>query len=183
MAFKGDSSLRLRRIDGLANLSRLPDVSIATGRLPRHEEDPWRPHARQAPRDQGSAATTMAQAHPGNGQMACASRWRLFRLSRRADKQPGAERIPVPRPAALASSAMSAQPAGKTGLDAHDEIGRRVSSQAEYPASLAERPLRRQTPEVGAGCGNSACPELSGGRGATRVPTRKECAYGRFLKN
>ena len=36
---------------------------------------------------------------------------------------------------------------------------------------MAERAVRRQTPEVGAGCLNWACPDLCGGRGVTRVPT------------
>jgi hypothetical protein len=35
---------------------------------------------------------------------------------------------------------------------------------------MAERAVRRQTPEVGAGCLNWACPDLCGG-GVTRVPT------------
>jgi hypothetical protein len=36
---------------------------------------------------------------------------------------------------------------------------------------MAERAFRCQTPEVGAGCLNWARPDLSGGRGVTRVPT------------
>jgi hypothetical protein len=36
---------------------------------------------------------------------------------------------------------------------------------------MAERAVRRQTPEVGAGCLNWARPDLCGGRGVTRVPT------------
>jgi hypothetical protein len=36
---------------------------------------------------------------------------------------------------------------------------------------VAERAVRRQTPEVGAGCLNWARPDLCGGRGVTRVPT------------
>jgi hypothetical protein len=36
---------------------------------------------------------------------------------------------------------------------------------------MAERPVRRQTLEVGAGCLNWARPDLCGERGVTRVPT------------
>ena len=51
------------------------------------------------------------------------------------------------------------------------EAGRRLAPPTAHPSSLAEHPLRRQTPEVGAGCGNSARPDLCGGRPATDVPT------------
>jgi len=36
---------------------------------------------------------------------------------------------------------------------------------------MAVTTVLRQTLKLGAGCGNSACPELSGGRGVTLVPT------------
>src|SRR5712675_3138400 len=103
--------------------------------------------------------------------MARANRRRLFRLPRRADQQPGAERVSIPRPRSLASAAMSAQPKSKSAMDAHDETGRRVPPPAASPASLAECALRRQTPEVGAECPNWARSELSGGRLETNVPT------------
>src|SRR5580700_9406282 len=82
--------------------------------------------------------------------MARANRRRLFRLPRRADQQPGAERVSIPRPRSLASAVMSAQPKSTSAMDAHDETGRRVPPPAASPASLAECALRRQTPEVGA---------------------------------
>ena len=44
-------------------------------------------------------------------------------------------------------------------------------SQAPDSASLAERAVCRQTPEVGAVCGNSARTDLCGGRPAMGVPT------------
>src|SRR5258707_8882403 len=103
--------------------------------------------------------------------MARANRRRLFRLPRRADQQPGAERVSIPRPRSLASAAMSAQPKSKSAMDAHDETGRRVPPPAASPASVAECALRRQTPEVGAECPNWARSELSGGRSETNVPT------------
>jgi hypothetical protein len=36
---------------------------------------------------------------------------------------------------------------------------------------MAGTTVLRQTLKLGAGCGNSACPDLSGGRGVTLVPT------------
>ena len=47
----------------------------------------------------------------------------------------------------------------------------KTPSHTENPSSLARCALRRQTPEVGAGCLNWARPDLCGGRGVTRVPT------------
>src|ERR1700719_830500 len=103
--------------------------------------------------------------------MARANRRRLFRLPRRADQQPGAERVSIPRPRSLASAVMSAQPKSTSAMDAHDETGRRVPPPAASPASLAECALRRQTPEVGAECPNWARSDLCGGRSAMGVPT------------
>src|SRR6202048_4714422 len=103
--------------------------------------------------------------------MARANRRRLFRLPLRADQQPGAERVSIPRPGSLASAAMSARPKSKSAMDAHDETGRRVPPPAASPASLAECALRRQTPEVGAECPNWARSDLCGGRSAMGVPT------------
>ncbi len=48
--------------------------------------------------------------------------------------------------------------------------GRRLAPTTAHPSSLAEHPLCRQTPEVGAGCGKPARPDLCGGRPATVVP-------------
>jgi hypothetical protein len=42
---------------------------------------------------------------------------------------------------------------------------------AAHPSSLARPALRRQTPEVGAGCSNWARPDLCGGRSAMSIPT------------
>ena len=57
------------------------------------------------------------------------------------------------------------------GVGTDGETGRRVSPQASCPASLAQRAVCRQTPEVGAVCGNSARTDLCGGRSAMGVPT------------
>ena len=49
--------------------------------------------------------------------------------------------------------------------------GRCLSPSTAHPSSLAQRTLRRQTPEVGAECLSWARSDLCGGRGVTRVPT------------
>src|SRR3984885_13852684 len=49
--------------------------------------------------------------------------------------------------------------------------GRGVAPQAPYPTPLAKRSLRRQTPEVGAVCGQAARTDLCGGRPVMGVPT------------
>jgi hypothetical protein len=103
--------------------------------------------------------------------MARANRRRIFRLPRRADQQPGAERVSIPRPRSLASAVMSAQPKSKSAMDANNETGRRVPSPAASPPSLAKCALRRQTPEVEAECPNWARSELSGGRSEAGIPT------------
>src|SRR5215213_11407298 len=103
--------------------------------------------------------------------MARANRRRIFRLPRRADQQPGAERVSIPRPHALASAVMPAQPKSTSAVAANDETGRRVPPPATSPASLAQCALRRQTPGVGAECPNWARSDVDGGRSAMGVPT------------
>ena len=51
------------------------------------------------------------------------------------------------------------------------EARRRLAPETQDPSPVAERPLRRQTPEVGAVCPNSARTDLCGGRSAMSVPT------------
>jgi hypothetical protein len=95
----------------------------------------------------------------------------IFRLPRRADQQSGIICVPLPRCGPLAPATMPAQPAGVPGVGADGETGRRISPEAPCPASLAERAVCRQTPAVGAVCGNSARTDLCGGRSAMGVPT------------
>ncbi len=140
-------------------------------RLPSQEEVTRGSHAHEAPGDKGGVATTHEQADPRNGEMACSSRRRLLRLPRRADQRLGVVRIPISCRRPLASSAMPAQSASGIGMDADGEIGRRVPAQAANPSSVAKRAVRRQTPEVGAVCGNSASTDLCGGRSEMSVPT------------
>ena len=55
------------------------------------------------------------------------------------------------------------------------DTGVGIPPEAQYPASLAECEVRRQTPEVGAGCLNWARPYLCGGRPERAVPTATTC--------
>src|SRR5437870_2117788 len=52
-----------------------------------------------------------------------------------------------------------------------DAAGGRLAPETDHPPSLAERSVRRQTPEVGAVCGKAARTVLCGGRSAMSVPT------------
>jgi 2-polyprenyl-6-methoxyphenol hydroxylase-like FAD-dependent oxidoreductase len=71
----------------------------------------------------------------------------------------------------LAANAPAAQPEGRIHVGSDDETGRRLASNAAYPSSLARAALRRQTPEVRAGCSNRACPDLCGGCPVMGIPT------------
>ena len=129
--------MRRRTVRSAGSPSRRPSSSLAssssrqisTRRLPGQEVTRGS-HENEAPGDQGGVATTNKQAHPGNREMACSSRRRLFRLSRRADKWLGAVRISTPRQNSLASAAMSAWPESKRAVDADDKTGGRVSPEA-----------------------------------------------------
>jgi RNA-directed DNA polymerase len=67
--------------------------------------------------------------------------------------------------------APAAQPEGQDDSAADGAAGPRLSPQTDHPSPLAQRPLRRHTPEVGAVCLNWACTDLCGGRSAMGVPT------------
>ena len=144
---------------------------IPTGRLPDQEEVTWGSHERKASGDQGGAATTEARAGSRSREMARADRRRVFRLPRRADQQPGVICVPLPCREPVAPAALPPQPEGIRGLEADGETGRRVSPEAPCPASLAKCAVCRQTPKVGAVCGNSARTDLCGGRSVMAVPT------------
>ena len=95
----------------------------------------------------------------------------FFRLPRGADKQPCPPGLPERRRNPLVAQPAAARPAGPNDVGKDEEIGRRVAPQAAHPSSLAFRALCRQTPEVGAVCGNSARTVLCGGRSVMSVPT------------
>jgi hypothetical protein len=139
-------------------------------RLPGQEEVTRGSHENEAPGDQGSCDNEQTGRSPrlGNGLLKSSL---LFRLSRRADQWPGAVRVPISRQTSLASATMSAQPESQSAMDADDKTGGRVSPEATYPSSLAQRAVRRQTPKVG-----SRVPELGSlgsvrGRSEMGVPT------------
>ena len=83
----------------------------------------------------------------------------------------GALRVPTLRDRPLATNASAAQPEGRLHVGPYDAIGRRLAPRAAHPSSLARPALRRQTPEVGAGCSNCARPDLCGGCSAMSIPT------------
>src|SRR5208283_3106904 len=83
----------------------------------------------------------------------------------------GVGRLPPLRHRPLAALATAAQPEGPDDMGADEEVGRRLASKTPHPSSLAERSLRRQAPEVRAGCPNGARPDLCGGTPAMVFPT------------
>jgi hypothetical protein len=54
-------------------------------------------------------------------------------------------------------------------MDTDDAAGERLASETDHPPPLAERSLRRHTPEVGAVCGKAARTVLCGGRAMKRA--------------
>jgi RNA-directed DNA polymerase len=63
------------------------------------------------------------------------------------------------------------------GVGADEETGGRLPPEAENPSPVAKRPLRRQTPEVGAECPNWARSDLCGGRPEMSVSTANKTAH------
>ena len=76
-----------------------------SGQIPNQTEDPHRPHAGEAPRDQGGTATANAPADPRNREMAKASRYRVPCLPRRADEFSGNGGVLSPRHRPVAAGA------------------------------------------------------------------------------
>src|SRR5262249_23618404 len=103
--------------------------------------------------------------------MAVVRRQRLLQLSRSADQRPGTACVPTPHYRPLAAHVKAAQPKGRAHVDTDDAAGGRLAPETDYPPSLAERSLRRHTPEVGAVCGKAARTVLCGGRSVMSVPT------------
>ena len=120
-------------------------------------------------------ATAHAPADPRTGEMAEAGRPRLLQLPRSADQQ----LAHWPRSGTMSPTSGGARCGGAarrigTDLGADDEAGGRLAPETAHPPSLAERALRRHTPEVGAVCGKAARTVLCGGRSAMSVPTAIE---------
>src|SRR6478736_9694208 len=69
----------------------------------------------------------------------------------------------------MAAHATASQPKGSDHLGTDDAAGERLASETHHPPPLAERSLRRHTPEVGAVCGKAARTVLCGGRAMKRA--------------
>src|SRR6478736_4485609 len=69
----------------------------------------------------------------------------------------------------MAAHATASQPTGSDHLGTDDAAGERLASETHHPPPLAERSLRRHTPEVGAVCGKAARTVLCGGRAMKRA--------------
>src|SRR6266542_2009752 len=84
-------------------------------------------------------------------------------------------RHPCPCYRPLAAHAAASQPKGSGHMDTDDAAGERLASETDHPPPLAERSLRRHTPEVGAVCGKAARTVLCGGRAMKRasLPLRR----------
>src|SRR6266536_4977590 len=152
------------------------------GQIPDQEEDPARPHAGEAQDDQTGDVAAHASANSQTGTMAVVRRPRLLQLSRSADQCAGTERVPAPCYRPLAAHAAASQPKGSGHMDTDDAAGERLASETDHPPPLAERSLRRHTPEVGAVCGKAARTVLCGGRAMKRaaLPLRRQprCRLG-----
>jgi hypothetical protein len=72
----------------------------------------------------------------------------------------------------MAAHASAKQPKGSDDVGAGDEARRRLAPATARPPPLAEPTFRRQAPEVGAGCGNAARPDLCRGALSNGRPYR-----------
>src|SRR5580693_8292252 len=99
----------------------------------------------------------------------------LLRLPRRAHQQSCPLGIPSPCRRTLAPRPAQAQPEGSNVVDRHGQTGGPLAAQTPDIPSLAHSALPRQTPKVGAVCGNSARTVLCGGRPVIGVPTAIDC--------
>ena len=108
---------------------------------------------------------------------------RVLQLPCGADELRGTPGIPRPCPGSLATLAQAAKSEGQHDVRADEEAGQRLASTTAYPSSVATRPLRRQTPEVGAVCGNPARTVLCGGHPVMGVPTAIASSEVSLLRN
>ena len=95
----------------------------------------------------------------------------MLRLPRRAHKHARSFGIPALCCRTLATRLAPAQPAGPDDMGDGGQAGGTLAPEAPDIPSLALSTLRRQTPKVGAVCGNAARTVLCGGRAVMRVPT------------
>ncbi len=144
---------------------------VATWQVPAMAEIPARPVAGEASGGDGGNAAADAPADPPTRGVAATGGHRVFCLSRGADQHPCSPDFPRLRGSALAAVASATRAARQDDVGADQAAGRGLPAEAAHPPSLARATLRRQTPEVGAVCGNAARTALCGGRAVMRVPT------------
>ena len=119
-------------------------------------EDTPRPDASAVAGDPGGVAAPDAHDDRGTGRLAAAGDGWVLCLSCRTDQLRCPGGIPRPRDPPLAAHAAAAQPEGQDVVAADRRACRPLAPKAAHHAPLAQRTLRRQTPEVGAVCGKSA---------------------------
>src|SRR5271156_5780733 len=102
----------------------------------------------------------------------------LLCLPRRAHQRACPLGVPPPCHQPLATRPAPAQPEGQDVMDRHGQTGQALAAQAPDIPPLASSTLPRQTPKVGAVCGNAARTVLCGGRAVMRVPTATEPLFG-----
>src|SRR6516164_4130489 len=134
------------------------------GQIPDQKEDPAGPHAGEAQDDQRGDVATHAPADPRAREVAGTGRQRLLRLPCSADQWPRTGGVRAPRHGPLAAGAEASKPKRSDHVGTDDAAGERLAPETNHPPSLAERSLRRHTPEVGAVCGKAARTVLCGGR-------------------
>ena len=83
----------------------------------------------------------------------------------------GARGLPLQHHQALATHTVLARSEGTGEVAANDSSAKSVATQTPDHTPMARPTLRRQTPEVGARCGNTARRDLCGGHAVTCVPT------------
>ena len=103
--------------------------------------------------------------------MAGAGGQRMAELLRRPDECPLPAKLhPCPE-TGMAEGAASAVAAGSLQLATAASARRPLLANAPDPTPMAEHAVRRQIPEVGAGCVNAQVRICAGGAGTTSVPT------------
>jgi hypothetical protein len=112
----------------------------------------------------------MAPKRGRTGRVARVGGSRLLRLQRRAHKHARSFSVPPSCRRTLATRLAPAQPEGPDDMGDGGQAGGTLAPQAPDIPSLAVSTLPRQTPKVGAVCGNAARTVLCGGRAVMRVP-------------
>jgi group II intron reverse transcriptase/maturase len=129
-------------------------------------------------RDHRGTSTTMAPKRSRTGRVARVGGPGLQCLPRRAHKHARSVGVPASCRRTLATRLAPAQPEGPDDMDDGGQAGGTLAPQAPDIPSLAVSTLPRQTPTVGAVCGNAARTVLCGGRAVMRVPTAIQTKTG-----